>query len=121
MPSESARREVLKRFGATDAETDELLEYNQNDFAVDAARGLSFPLADEPFVEAWREYAAEPVFDALSKRLPQFQFPIEEGIELVLDVVAGHGMQLPHQTLRRPVGAEDVLSRDDSGSTCAAS
>ena len=68
MPSESARREVLKRFGATESETEELLEYNRNDFDVDSARGLAFPLDAEPFVEAWRRYAAEPAFEALSKR-----------------------------------------------------
>ncbi len=76
----AARREVLGRFGASEAETTELLEYNRNDFDVEGAKDRRFPLEDEAFVEAWREYAGEPAFPALARRLPQLKFPIEEGI-----------------------------------------
>jgi hypothetical protein len=79
------RQSVLERFGATGSEVDELLAYNQNVFdhaALDA--GLSLPLDDEPFVPFWEEYAEEAkqigVFEALRKRLVQFNYPIQEGI-----------------------------------------
>ena len=61
MSSERERSEVLKRFGATDSEAAKLLEYNCNDFDVESALGLNFPLEDETFIQAWREYAADLV------------------------------------------------------------
>jgi len=78
------RRQVLKNFGATDAEIDELLAYNQNMFdhaSLDA--GLALPLDDEPFVSFWQAYAEEAqeigIVAALRKRLVQLNFPIQEG------------------------------------------
>lgn len=76
---------VLRAFGASEADSEALLAYNQNVFdhtALDSA--LHFPLADEPFMTAWRHYADEAqqfgVFPTLQRKLVQLQFPIQEGI-----------------------------------------
>lgn len=76
------RRNVLLQFGASDQEAEELLTYNANVFRKpDPAQ---FPLEDEPFVAAWRTYAAEAktvgVFAALKDKMVQLHFPIQEGI-----------------------------------------
>lgn len=75
------RAEVLRTFGASPEAQAELLAYNANPFQHDAP-----PLcdADEPFMDAWRGYAAEAatdgVFASLQRRLIQWQFPIQAGI-----------------------------------------
>ena len=77
------REDVIRRCGATEAETEELLRYNENVFDHGQTY-LGFPLEDEPFVEAWAQYARASehgdVFDTLKEQLIQFQFPIQEGI-----------------------------------------
>jgi hypothetical protein len=79
---EAARLEVLREVGASPAEAEELLRYNDNAFAVPAA--LDLPLPDEPFVAAWEEYTGDAalrgVAAALRERLPQLRFPVEAGI-----------------------------------------
>lgn len=77
------RADVLRRCGATEAEVEELLQYNQNVFDHGQIC-LGFPLEDEPFVEAWAQYAEasehDGVFETLKEQLIQLQFPIQEGI-----------------------------------------
>ncbi|MEM1056010.1 MAG: hypothetical protein AAGI52_10825 [Bacteroidota bacterium] len=74
------RADVLRHFGAAEADLDALLNYTQNPF------DLSGPLqkGDEPFVEVWEEYLAEAetvgVFPVLQRVLLQLRFPIREGI-----------------------------------------
>ncbi|GAK51483.1 hypothetical protein U14_02727 [Candidatus Moduliflexus flocculans] len=85
LSSLDTRTRVLKRFGATSAEVDELLAYNRNVFDHSMLEsGLTLPLDDEPFLSSWQTYVEESeqigVFAALRKRLIQLNFPIHEGI-----------------------------------------
>ncbi|MBC6430125.1 hypothetical protein FM036_04420 [Nostoc sp. HG1] len=79
------RANVLASYGATALETEELLAYNQNIFDHSFLKlPAKFPLAPEPHVPAWEEYATLAkevgVFQALSSKLVQLQFPILQGI-----------------------------------------
>lgn len=82
----SFRSNVLTTHGATSAEADELLAYNQNMFDHTGLKlPLDPPLPDEPFVATWHSYAAEAeerqdVFACLQDRLVQLRFPIQAGI-----------------------------------------
>lgn len=85
VPALAARRAVLERAGARGDEVEELLAYNRS--AVEE-RGVpavpQFPLADEPHLAAWREYAEDAerrgAWAALSERLPQLRFPVAAGM-----------------------------------------
>ena len=77
---------LLSRLGATGAEREELLRYNENvfDFGALAPR---LPLPDEPFVATWEAWAAEArrrgpggAIRVLAEHLPQLRFPIREGM-----------------------------------------
>lgn len=74
----------LAILGATEPEILELLAYNENRFNQETLKSVCFPLADEPFVEAWEMYSREArvrgVFAALRERLVQLRFPIQAGI-----------------------------------------
>lgn len=76
------RAKILANYGATRAEIEELLAYNENVFSL--ADRPPFPLEPEPHVAAWREYLAQSrelgVFPVLRERLVQLQFPIAPGI-----------------------------------------
>jgi hypothetical protein len=78
---DALRAGVLRAHGATAPEVDELLAYTASAFA--AADDATFPLADEPFVEVWAEYAAEAVergaAAVLRERLVQLRFPVAAG------------------------------------------
>jgi hypothetical protein len=79
------RTNVLKTYGANDTETEELLAYNQNAIARSLWKPPQvFPLAPEPHVAAWEEYATlgekMGVYTVLKQRLVQFNFPILVGI-----------------------------------------
>lgn len=81
----SFRTDVLTYFGATAAQVEELLVYNQNIFDHNTlTHKVNFPLTSEPHIAAWEEYAVLArvigVFELLKQRLVQFQFPIIEGI-----------------------------------------
>jgi len=84
-PDLQLRRAVLESAGARGGEFEELLAYNR--CAIEQ-RGLpslpAFPLADEPHLLAWREYADEASrrgpWSALRGRLPQLRFPIAAGM-----------------------------------------
>ena len=77
--------EIVAGAGASAAEVEELLLYNKNTFDFSSLHaGAPLPLADEPFVAAWAEYAEEGrrrgVFPTLRDRLQQLRFPIREGM-----------------------------------------
>lgn len=85
MATEDERRRILADAGARDAEIDELLDYNRNPFDHTLLPPLSeLPLADEPFVQAWRGYAeaaaAQGLFRVLCENLVQLRFPIQHGL-----------------------------------------
>ncbi|MEM8929590.1 MAG: hypothetical protein AAGE94_00345 [Acidobacteriota bacterium] len=75
----------ISKAGAKGAEIDELLAYNENHFDLGAlGPDTVFPLPDEPFVECWQTWAEEAegegAFPVLRRYLPQFAFPIVEGV-----------------------------------------
>ncbi|MEH1992184.1 DUF7005 family protein [Nostoc sp.] len=85
MNQHQLRVNVLADYGATALETEELLAYNQNIFDRSfSTLPAKFPLPPEPHVVTWEEYATLAqevgVFQALSTKLVQLQFPILEGI-----------------------------------------
>lgn len=85
MNQQEFRQSVLVSYGANAEETEELLAYNQNVFDRSCLKlPVKFPLAPEPHVATWEEYAIaaqeQGVFQALSSRLVQLRFPIQEGI-----------------------------------------
>ena len=77
------RANVLRQHGAGPSDVEELLPYNRNAFEAPPP-GCRFPLDDEPFVEAWVQYAEAAehhgVYDTLKEKLVQFQFPVADGI-----------------------------------------
>ncbi|MBZ5587403.1 MAG: hypothetical protein LAO05_02480 [Acidobacteriia bacterium] len=84
-PNLELRRRVLTRAGARSGEVEELLTYNRS--AIEQ-RGLpafpTFPLSDEPHLEAWRAYAEEAprhgAWAVLRDRIPQLRFPVAAGM-----------------------------------------
>lgn len=79
------RRNILKRFTRNSAVIDELLDYNRNHFSTKALRRpLCLPPDDEPSVGIWTAYKKESeekdALSALQTHLPQFHFPIREGV-----------------------------------------
>jgi hypothetical protein len=83
-----AKPDLLVEYGANQSEIDELVAYTHNAFA-EATNLPALPLADEPHVAVWREYAQQAetigVFAALSQALVQIQFPIQAGISQTED------------------------------------
>lgn len=82
---QSFRTDVLIGFRATAAQVEELLVYNKNIFNQHKLTDtVKFPLACEPHLVAWEEYAVAAkvlgAFEVLKQRLVQLQFPIAEGI-----------------------------------------
>ncbi len=97
---QAARTEILRRFGASPADTEELLRYTENRFAAaiadiadiadvadsadSAGIEIRLPLADEPFVATWRTYldqaSRQGAWAVLARALPQLSFPIRAGI-----------------------------------------
>lgn len=93
MPPTKERPNLLVSLGANAPEMEELQRYNRNRFRMDSVTStLTLPLADEPFVEVWKEYIAEAkqrgVFEALRERLPQLRFPIEAAISATSEYAA---------------------------------
>lgn len=79
------RIRTLEACGATPEDQEQLLAYNENKFDHSLLNfPLEFPLASEPQVTDWREYADacvnENVFDVLKEKLVQLRFPIQKGI-----------------------------------------
>jgi hypothetical protein len=84
------REGVLSEFGASSAEIEELLSYNQNLFDwTKLPSSLEFPLADEAHIEVWQEYSTAArehgVFTELCQRFPQLRFPIQKGMSQAED------------------------------------
>ncbi len=82
---QSFQTDVLTYFGATAAQVEELLVYNQSIFDHNTLTyPIQFPLTPEPHVATWEEYAIAAkvigVFEVLQQRLVQFRFPIKSGI-----------------------------------------
>ena len=78
------RTRVLREFGATEDQLDGLLAYTATAYATINETPISLPLADEPHIEAWQDYAADAAtigaFPALQRRFVQLQFPVRAGI-----------------------------------------
>lgn len=79
------RADVLAAHGASVAQIEELLAYNENVFDSSGLKPpLNLPLEPELHVAAWMQYAAIAqeigTFAALQPRLVQLQFPIQAGI-----------------------------------------
>ncbi len=89
MTSREFRSKVLASYGASTKEIDELLAYTENIFDLSGfAEPIKFPLPAEEHIAAWQEYVIQAknigVFETLQKKLPQFYFPIKEGISQTL-------------------------------------
>lgn len=85
MNQQEFRASVLASYGASDEEREELLAYNQNVFERSCLKlPVKFPLAPEPHMTAWEEYAAAArivgAFETLKRVLVQLRFPIQSGI-----------------------------------------
>jgi hypothetical protein len=108
--------DLLSALGASSAESDELIKYNQNPFDLSAlGPGTVFPLPDEPFVpvwEAWAEKArARGAFAVLAEHLPQLRFPIREGISQTEAYRTATRQGAPPEDLPEATGLE--LARPD--------
>lgn len=77
-------RDTLRRFGATGEALDALVAYTASPFDLARLAEVGLPLADEPHLDAWEEYAhqatADGVRPALARRLVQLRFQVEAGI-----------------------------------------
>jgi hypothetical protein len=82
------RLAILKNFGATDSNLQELLDYSQSAFQheslVGEVRAARIP---EPHIETWQRYcdlaAIEGAFPVLAQKLVQLKFPIKQGLSEV--------------------------------------
>ena len=81
--SELDRSRFWRSLGATAAETEELLAYALGSFDH-CHLPTSYPLPDEPFVEAWRSYVErareEGVLQCLREQLIELRIPVQQGI-----------------------------------------
>jgi hypothetical protein len=77
------RTTILQECGASDEDLDALLAYTQTPYAA-LTEGVSFPLDDEPHIDAWQQYAASARVDGawqtLRRTFVQLQFPVQSGI-----------------------------------------
>jgi len=107
MDTVAVRTQVLEACGASPAEQEELLAYNQNlfDGGATPVDGGQFTLVDEPHVKVWRNYLHLArqlgVYPALALALVQLQFPIQAGISTTENYrLATRKGQLPPPGLR---------------------
>ena len=106
-----SRRLQLEALGASPAEAEELLAYNENIFDLGALNSeVRFPLPDEPFVAFWeaveREAGTRGAFAVLRERLPQLRFPIRAGISETEPYRAATRRGVPVETLPEATGLE---------------
>lgn len=106
-----SRRLQLEALGASPAEAEELLAYNENVFDLGALTSeVRFPLADEPFVAFWeaveREAGTRGAFAVLRERLPQLRFPVRAGISETEDYRAATRRGVAVETLPEATGLE---------------
>jgi hypothetical protein len=104
-----SRRLQLESRGASPAEVEELLAYNENVFDLGALTSkVRFPLPDEPFVAFWetveREARARGAFPVLRDHLPQLRFPVRVGISETADYRAATRRGIPAETLPEATG-----------------
>lgn len=104
-----ARR--LATLGASAAEIDELLAYNDNAFDLSALEPeMALPLPDEPFVAVWKSWAEEArergAFAVLREKLPQLRFPIRAGISETEAYRAATRKGVPPEDLSEATGLE---------------
>ena len=106
------RHEVLIELEATASECVELLRYNENHFDLSRLSATTLPLADEPFVQSWRDYASEVSragsIEPLARYIVQLRFAVDQGISTCAHYVAStrngdgfdasHKMHLPLRT-----------------------
>lgn len=103
--------ERLARLGASPAEVEELLAYNENLFDLEALNSeVRFPLPDEPFVAFWEplveESRARGAFAVLREHLPQLCFPIRDGISRTEPYLAATRRGAPAADLPEASGIE---------------
>jgi len=76
--------DTLAGLGASGAALDALVAYTANPFDSERLQGACLPLADEPHLADWDDYATDAaragVFPALASKLVQLRFPIRAGI-----------------------------------------
>ena len=101
----------LEALGASPAEAEELLAYNENVFDLGALTSeVRFPLPDEPFVAFWeaveREARTRGAFAVLRERLPQLRFPVRAGISETEPYRAATRRGIPVETLPEATGLE---------------
>lgn len=115
---DSRRAEVLGSLGAGEPERAELLAYNENVFQSADLSGVTFPLADEPFVATWEEYARGGMA-SLQQALPQLSFPVKRGISETEDYRAatrkGLAVRGPGLPLANAAGCEIRLHATPAG------
>ena len=102
---------ALSGFGASPAEVDELLRYNENVFDLAGlAPGTTLPLPDEPFVAFWEQLASEArqrgAFAVLRENLPQLRFPVRAGISQTEGYQAATRRGVPPAELPEATGLE---------------
>ena len=88
METQLFRLEILKSFGATDSNLQELLDYSQSAFQHESlAEAIHAAKIPEPHIKTWQQYCnltkIEGAFPVLARKLVQLQFPIKEGISEV--------------------------------------
>ena len=101
----------LAGLGASPAEIEELLAYNENLFDLKALNPeVRFPLPDEPYVAFWEPLVEESqsrgAFATLRDHLPQLRFPIREGISRTEPYLAATRRGIPAETLPEATGLE---------------
>ncbi len=106
-----SRRLQLETLGASPAEAEELLAYNENVFDLGALTSkVRFPLPDEPFVAFWetveREARVRGAFPVLRDHLPQLRFPVRAGMSETADYRAATRRGIPAETLPEATGLE---------------
>jgi hypothetical protein len=104
-----SRMHQLETLGASPAEAEELLAYNENVFDLGALTSeVRFPLPDEPFVAFWeaveREARTRGAFAVLREHLPQLRFPIQAGISETEPYRAATRRGVPAETLPEATG-----------------
>jgi hypothetical protein len=121
------RKDILKKYGASDDDAGILLDYNENSFNFDNLNGIGkFPVESEPFSVTWKSYASESagkcLFEYLKGKLIQFNFPVEEGIsrkESYIDATLNgnplSGAESPGLLLEKPADLKLLIHKTVSG------
>lgn len=99
----------LASLGASPAEIEELLAYNDNVFDLGTLTSkIRLPLPDEPFVAFWeaveREARTRGAFATLREHLPQLRFPVQAGISETEGYRAATRRGVPVETIPEATG-----------------